>query len=93
MTARWPPWPPLDRSGAPKRRQLNHITHLGHWGGLLGFVHIGNHRHSKGAFYLGEDAQALIQARASVGVDRGAIGLIKGGLKDVGNAQFCVTVT
>ena len=49
-----------------KRRQLDHIHHLGHRGSLIRLMHIGNDRYIEGAFDFFKDLQTFVHARATI---------------------------
>ena len=51
------------------------------------FVHVGNHRHADFGFDFGEDAQAFGDAGAAVTRAGGAVGLVKRGFVDEGQAE------
>ena len=61
--------------------QLNDVAHLGGRCGLLWSVHICDHRNAVAGFHRLQHRQALAEAGAAIGVDRGAVGLVKGGLE------------
>ena len=56
----------VDEVGLPaeERRRLQHVDDRGDLGDLLLGVHVGQHRHADLPLHLGEDAQALLHARA-----------------------------
>ena len=67
---------------------LQHIDHTGNGFDLLGFVDIGQNRHTNLTTHFIENFQALIHAQAALGVARGAIGFIKRTFVNQGDGQF-----
>ncbi|MNQ88938.1 hypothetical protein D3C85_1042280 [compost metagenome] len=76
--------------GLPREegRQLDDVAHIRHRLRLLRFVHVGDQRHAEGLLDLFEDLHALLQAGATEGADRGAVGLVEAGLEHEGNTQL-----
>jgi len=76
--------------GLPRQegRQLDDVADFGHWCGLVGFMHIGNHRHAEGLLHFLEDLHALFQARATERGNGRAVGLVEAGLEHIGDAEF-----
>ncbi|MNT24078.1 hypothetical protein D3C72_1595320 [compost metagenome] len=68
--------------------QLQHVDHFGHLLRLPWLMHVGNHGHAERRLDVLEDAHAFFQARAAIGMDRRAVGLVEAGLEHIGNAQF-----
>ena len=62
-------------------------TTRGDVGDLVYRVHVGQHRHADLALHFGEDAQALVHARAAKRLRRAAIGLVVGRLEDERDAE------
>ena len=66
-----------------ERRQLQDVGHLANGFCLIGFMHISDDRHFIGFFYPRQNSKPLFKPRTSIGVDRGAIGLVKRCLEDI----------
>ena len=54
---------------------------------LFRAVHVGDHRDAVGVLDRLQDAQAVLEARAAEGMNRGAVGLVVGRFEHKGNAQ------
>ena len=66
---------------------LQHVHHRCDFVERGVFVHVGNHRHADFGFDFGEDAQAFGDAGAAVTRAGGAVGLVKRGFVDEGQAE------
>ena len=71
-----------------KGGQLQHVAHFGHGGALVGFVHVGQHRHAEFAFDGGKNLHAFVQPHSAIGMHRRAVGFVKRGFENEGNAEF-----
>ena len=56
-------------------------------GALVVLVHVGEHRQAEPLLDLGEDGERLVQPDAAGAGDRGAVGLVEGGLVDEAQAE------
>ena len=57
-------------------------------GGLRRFVNVSQYRHSQLLLDTRQDAKPAVEPRTTVGVERGAVRLVVGGLEDVRDLEF-----
>ena len=68
--------------------QLQDVAYFRHRRALVGFVHVGNHRHAEFAFDGGKNLHAFIQSDTPVGVYGRAVGLVERGFEYIRDAEF-----
>ena len=78
-----------DRIGLPGQKgwELDDVGDFGGSSGFLRTVHIGNHRYAVGVLHRLEDLQPFLEARASEGMNGGAVGLVVRGLEHQRDVQ------
>ena len=71
-----------------KRGDLDHVEDLGGGVGLVGQVDIAADGHADMLADLGEDGQALFEARPAEAADAGAVGLVEARFEDVADTEL-----
>src|SRR5450755_3498652 len=68
---------------AKKCRNLKNVDRFGHTWNVRYLMHVGQHRDTNFTANLAKDLEAQFQPRPPEGADRGAVGLVVGGLENV----------
>ena len=76
------------RLAAEESRRLQDVSHRSHRANLFLGVHIGEDRHADLATDFVEQFETGVETGATRRFTRAAIGLVVGGLEDVGQAEF-----
>ena len=71
-----------------KGGQLQDVAYFRHRRALVGFVHVGNHRHAEFAFDGGKNLHTFIQSDTPVGVYGRAVGLVERGFEYIRDTEF-----
>ena len=79
-----------DQIGLPRQERwhLQDIADFSHWHGLGNFMHIRRNKHTECLFDLLQHLETLIEPRSAERMNGRAVGLIKRGFKNIGQAQF-----